>query len=689
MIGRSLILALGALLFGGMSAMAQTPTGRFETPTRAPWAGEIFDLTLAWRVDWATFGNLEGDLAWSSEPLVAEPWGAPSLRDRPQDGAGAATITLSTRAMALAPGEIAFAAAQQDMRLQTGVIDMEEYQRAVTEVRTIESAPGRLTVRPLPPAPPGFTGAVGRFSVRSFVEAPEIRVGEPFTWTVEVSGEGNWPAIRGLPSRQASRDFELAEPAELIESESGDLFERTWSEQVVLIPRRAGVYVLGGFTMPVFDPEQGAYVTLEAEPIRLDIAPGPNGEGTEPAAPGGQASTAEDELPPLLGGQGDASRPWGWSGLALLMAGGLALLLTTWSVLAVRRALALDPHRPARQAHAKLTRLLASPAADRVLVRSWQTLAGLRWKLGQAAPTAESFGDEAWASLWRDADLYLYGRDGVLPPGWLERARASLHALGAPPPFDRRRIFTRQALAPGLAAALALLVLAPSPQAWGADLAELRNRVDAAPRDWRARHDLAVMLAAQDQWAEAAGHAASAYLQQPSHPQTRRTWRLTAQMAGVSLDPRMSPPRPDAGWREAAASRLAPGGWSRLAGVLTGAVGLALMVWLWSVYQGRRRRAVAAPAAGGVAGVALAGALLALAHYGPAAAPDAVIVWDAGPLRQLPVDTPAQIEPVQLAAGALGRSDHGFLGWRRVRLADGEVGWVRQERLIWVWGAPD
>src|SRR3546814_3984869 len=43
----------------------------------AVWAGEIFDLKLVWRVDWQTFGNLDGPLEWKPEPFVAGPFSEP------------------------------------------------------------------------------------------------------------------------------------------------------------------------------------------------------------------------------------------------------------------------------------------------------------------------------------------------------------------------------------------------------------------------------------------------------------------------------------------------------------------------------------------------------------------------------------------------------------------------------------
>ncbi|MDP3116120.1 MAG: SH3 domain-containing protein, partial [Phenylobacterium sp.] len=78
----------------------------------------------------------------------------------------------------------------------------------------------------------------------------------------------------------------------------------------------------------------------------------------------------------------------------------------------------------------------------------------------------------------------------------------------------------------------------------------------------------------------------------------------------------------------------------------------------------------------------------ALAGYGALGSSQAVVIWGAGPLRPLPVDTPAEAAEIQLAGGAVGRVERSYLGWREVRLGDGRTGWTRQENLIWVWGPP-
>ncbi|MDP2214442.1 hypothetical protein [Phenylobacterium sp.] len=688
---------LGLAALWGAPAVAQGVTGAFEAPAKPLWAGEVFELTLAWTVDWNTFGNLEGDLEWASEPLVAEPWGAPALRSPPAPGASRAVIEFKTRAMALQPGLTPLSPARQVMRLQTGVVDMEEYQRAITETRTIESEPRLFNIRPLPAAPPGFTGAVGRFLVTSTVEAEEIRVGESLTWTVTLSGTGNWPGIRGLPARQVSRDFEVIGEPELAEDEGSGLFERTLRESVVLVPQRAGRYVLSDFEMVIFDPRTGRYERVRAPALTLDVLPGPHGDLLA-SAPTSQVSPDDDEarLPPMLKGEGAALPPpagalWTAALLAVPIAlGGL------WGLLALWRAYQTDPYRIARAAHRRLTATLAGlgqapdGAQRRRAIRAWQADSALRWRLGLAAPAPEAFADPRWSRLWAEADHLLYARAGALPADWTDRARQALSELGPPPPFKPTTALRRPNLFPmaaGLAGVILMFLCGPT-LAQDMSAPALRQSVAESPRDWRARHNLAVALAAQDRWEEAAGHAAIAWVQQPQDPQLQRLWLMTSAKAGYSLEPGASVPRPR-DWRGQAMAIASPALWRWILIGLAwlGAAGLAA-----ALYARYRPTPYLAAAGLTLASLALAGSavcVLALSAYGVLASGRAVLVWGAGPLRSLPVDTPVESAEIQLAGGSVGRVDKAYLGWRRVRLADGRAGWTRQENLLWVWTEPD
>jgi hypothetical protein len=608
-------------------------------------------------------------------------------------------IQLKTRAMALTPGVLSLKPAKQVMVLRTGTVRMDDYERAITAPTPVESAKGVLNVRPLPTAPQDFSGAVGRFTLKSTLAQSEVKVGDSLTWTVVLAGAGNWPAIKALPARQVSRDFEVVGAPTLKEDPGAKLFDRSLREEVVLVPHRAGRYVLGAVEMVVFDPESGRYVRLQAPPISLDVQPGPGGDLGAPATAQPQPAAPEEEaLPVLLKGAGTAAAPPADTPWLLALAAGPVAVLVLWLLLALQRAYQRDPDREARGAHARLRTTLdrlartTDPAERRRLVRAWQRDVALRWKLDRAAPVPDSFGEhEGWSRLWAEADRLLYARSGDMPQDWVDRAQRLWTEQGAPPPFVPATTFRPANLLPALCAFAVVLACCglPTPSlAQDATEGSIRASLQRDPLDWRARHNLAVTLGAQKRWDEAAGQAAVAWIQQPAAQETRKIWARTAREAGYSLEAGASVPRPR-GWRGRAIAVMSPAAWRWMA-LGFGWLGVAgAAVVLIARFRGARRPVTAVGAALVlVAACGGAAAGTALSAYGVLAHPDAVLVWKAAPLRALPVDTPAESAPGQVAAGVTGRVDRSFLGWRRVRLGDGRAGWFRQADLIWVWTRP-
>ena len=103
-------------------------------------------------------------------------------------------------------------AAQQVLNVQTGTSTFGLFVQPRMEPISVTSDQPTIEVRPLPPAPPDFGGAVGRFKLTSKVVPREAAIGEPITWTLELTGTGNWPDIAGLPAREVSKDFQVIQP---------------------------------------------------------------------------------------------------------------------------------------------------------------------------------------------------------------------------------------------------------------------------------------------------------------------------------------------------------------------------------------------------------------------------------------------------------------------------------------------
>lgn len=451
-------------------SVADISTVTLTTPKRTVWAGEVFPLTYNLSVLSRYWHSPASYVQWQPAPLVAEDWSKIEAGEATVRGERRLVATQTTRAYAKEPGSITINPAQQVVNLQVGTQGFGLFTTPAVEQRMLTTEPLELTVRPLPAAPSAFTGAVGQFTLASKVVPTAPTVGEPITWTLELAGTGNWPDIAGLPEREVSADFSVVQPKSKRTMKDNALFEGTLSEDVVLVPNKAGRYTLGPVRFTYFDSASGTYRTLSTEPVTLVVAPGagssassaPSGpvqfslppidaepsaafpqvtrEGVPPVPP---QNLPRDPIPQSARGFAPIEfRALVWTCAAL--AGGLPLL--GWLTLAAVRSRRLDPQLRRRRAHAALKETLAAirtisaqPREIVPLLRQWQAQAAELWEVPHAAPGASRVqtavaartteAAPAWARLWDEADRAQYGRNAGLPNDWLLRAEGALNAV--------------------------------------------------------------------------------------------------------------------------------------------------------------------------------------------------------------------------------------------------------------------
>jgi hypothetical protein len=714
------------------------------------WAGEVFGLD--YQIDAARRNNPQFDptlaFDWEANPLVAETWSKPDLKETTVDDQRHIVLTYHTRAFAKAPGSITLQAAHQVVHVQTGAVGFGLFSQARMEPISITSNQPALQVRPLPAPPAGFNGAVGQFKLTSKVVPKEAGVGEPVTWTLELSGTGNWPDIAGLPAREVSKDFQVIQPKAKRTPAEGKLFDVTLSEDVVLVPTKSGSYTLPPVAFTFFNPQTGSYESARTEAATITInapaapqlsAGGDRGAPTEknaptavpkPAAKPPAPPAAPSGIPrdPIAGGA-SAAVPLTMPVLAGWLMAPVACLFAWWLALAWRRAVRTDPLRVRREAHARLTALLAQmrnggtgrpPTAAQLL--EWQHEAAVLWGISHAAPGAAAIdhangsyrtpraatqpGDDAdqaarsqWAALWREADRALYGAAATLPGDWLPRAEAAL-ASKPVPRLNPLRLFLPQNLLAFAAAIAVVVTLAPSrssaasvaPDAAyrGGEFADAekgwRDSVSRQPTDWIARYNLSLALAQQDHIGEAAAQSVAAFVQQPGNAAVRWNFEFLAQKAGFT-------PAPLAAFlKEGPASAIAalagPAVWQRLLIFAAFVVALGLGWLLANAYSGRSR--LQAWAAGIVATLGVVAGIVSIfgvVAYGDTADRRAVVTWQAGVLRSIPTEADTTQKTTALPAGSVAIVDKTFLAgrWDRLVFSNGQTGWVRQEDVVPLW----
>ena len=723
-------------------ALETAANSRLVATPATVWAGEVF--TLNYTLDAAhsyspDFGR--GQFDWNPEPLLAEDWSRPEPLNFRAGAEARDGLAYRTRAIARTPGATRLNAVHQLLNLGVGVVGFGFFQQRQYQQFSLTSTAPLLEVKPLPPAPVGFTGAVGSLKLNSKVIPATAAVGEPITWTLELTGTANWPDVAGLPARDVSKNFQVVSPQPKRTPVEGKLFEATLTEDIVLVPTKPGAYTLGPLTFSYFDPQLGRYQTITTPATTVTVTPEvgrviPNAPSSTQSADESKIQNQKSKILPAaapaalprdpLPGRELAPLPLAPRTIILLVTVPFVLPIILWLWLALRRARATDPLRPRREAHARLEKLLAdlragSPASPQRLLH-WQHDTSILLQIATAAPTSTSPEIENPKSkiqnlpkLWSESDRALYGENSPLPADWPARAQAAL-AAAAVPNFSPLRLFLARNLFPFFALALLLAVSAPHASAQSAtqnpkpetqnsgstDGAAAYRRGDflAAEKSWRAalaaaptdsiaRHNLSLSLAQQDRWDEAAAHAAAAFVQSPSSEPIRAQFALAAEKSGHIPAPLAAFLTP--GPLETLARLASPACWQSALCAAAALLALSLSLLLWIAYRRAALASSPSPLAwlGGVLlalslGLALT-SILGWHLYGESADTRAVIVWRAGLLRSIPTEADTAQKTTPLTAGTLALADKTFLGWQHLTFEAGQAGWVRQDELVPLW----
>lgn len=695
------------------------------------WTGEVFGLTYELSASRRANPQISPTFDWNAAPLVAEDWSKPEVTDAVVGGERRVNVTFRTRVAAKAPNTLKLDAAGHLLSIQTGTIGFGIISQPRMEQVSVTSDQPVVEIKPLPAAPPGFSGAVGQFKLVSKVVPEKAAVGEPITWTLELSGTGNWPDLSGLPAREVSNDFQVVQPKAKRTPAEGKLFDVTLAEDVVLVPGKAGTYALGPVTFTYFDPKSGSYKTVTAPRTsvtitapaapQFNISTQPGATAPEPASPA--KPTAQPAVPPapaaiprdVIPGSDEVGVPLEPFTLGAAAAAPAVGLLAFWAWLALRRAQQTDPIRPHREARERLLKLLGemsslSAPAQKQHLRTWQREVAALFAIAHAAPAAAAFSalggsvppprglanidGKAWAALWAEADRALYGADGKLPADWTSRAQqaaATVRVRG----FQPLRLFLPRNLFPfaavlALAAVTTLTLQAEDPRTayqrgeFGAAEKAWRESVAARPTDWIARHNLSLALAQQGKNAEAAAQAAAAFVQQPGHPAARWHFKHSAGQAGAVPAPLAAFLAPDLGhtWAE----HHSPVQWQWLLIGSSAAAAVAVGFILATLYGRRSRRVlIIAGTLGGLSLLAGTAAYAGLITYGVARDSRAVIVTQAGVLRSIPTEADTTQKTTPLAAGAMALGGKTFLGWTQLTFENGQTGWVRKGDIVPLW----
>lgn len=139
----------------------------------------------------------------------------------------------------------------------------------------LTTEPVTVQVQPLPPnAPADFNGAVGQFEIAATVAPAQVKVNEPVTLRVKLTGAGNieklppptWPELPGW------RSFE----SKAVTTTSGQSGQAGGSSEYerLMVPGSPGEFTIPAIQYSYFDPATGQYQTIQTAPLPVSVSPG-------------------------------------------------------------------------------------------------------------------------------------------------------------------------------------------------------------------------------------------------------------------------------------------------------------------------------------------------------------------------------------------------------------------------------
>ncbi|NIA12900.1 MAG: hypothetical protein GWP08_02375 [Nitrospiraceae bacterium] len=161
-----------------------------------------------------------------------------------------------------------------------------------------------ITVKPLPPRPADFSGAVGRLSFRAELLSDRVIQGVPTTLVVSIRGRTNPDAIAAPKTPEIDGAFVSDPDKQMIEVDTpeGPGVEKSFSYTIT--PLEAGELHILPISFCYFDPVEETYKTASSQAFVIQVTPSVD-SGTRvlvtagmPSTPGAVAVLGEDILPP-------------------------------------------------------------------------------------------------------------------------------------------------------------------------------------------------------------------------------------------------------------------------------------------------------------------------------------------------------------------------------------------------------
>ncbi len=235
--------------------------------------------------------------------------------------------------------------------------------------RIIAAPTASIETKPLPkPAPEGFGGAVGDFTLTLATDSYQVHVGEPLVLSVKISGKGNLKAFPqvALNFPAGFKPIETSVPT-VTQEDSGEP-EESVSSKISFNPEQEGSFRFTPVRLTAFNPWKGRYETISSGAIFVRVLPPaatPAGNGSDSLR---QVEETADSLVPN----------------AIMIGLSTAVLLLIFILASIARTLSRKPEAPSTAGIPQP--LLPDPAGNALLETLRSRLFDALRKLGVRNP---------------------------------------------------------------------------------------------------------------------------------------------------------------------------------------------------------------------------------------------------------------------------------------------------------------
>jgi len=138
----------------------------------------------------------------------------------------------------------------------------------------VNSKPVKINVKDLPAQnrPEDFSGAVGNYSLKSNISATEIKVGDSFTYTLEITGSGNLNNF-DPPKLPDIENLRFIDP-EITTDINSDQISGKKIIKYLVIAQEKGTFIIPALTFSYFDTQSKRYISRKTKPYTIKISEG-------------------------------------------------------------------------------------------------------------------------------------------------------------------------------------------------------------------------------------------------------------------------------------------------------------------------------------------------------------------------------------------------------------------------------